>query len=322
MLQFFGKIFCLIFFFTLFGAANAQTKENVDVLLIPKGKNILENCRQINFSEILFYTKPVYPKQAKNANLGGTIELTVKIDEKGEVSKVEKIAGGSFFQDAALETAKKIKFTPALCDGAAKPVSGLLVFNFAPSSFSEKYFAPEKIEDFADLNSDSQFYEPILFLTEKKRLAFGYSDKKFHPEAPLTRGDFAQFLLNTLEFLSERAASAEKNARNTNLHLPYNPHNLSSISKPENIKNNKPFTEAVSTLFDTYKIALADKNRNFQGGMPMTNNETIELWTQIFGSDAVPVNFLNLEEDRVLTRGEFALFLRESLEVLTYKNLP
>lgn len=321
VLKIFGKIFCLAFIFTLPFAANAQNKDEVDVLLIPKNRQSAQNCKDFKFSEIVLYSRPEFPKQAKNARVGGTVEVSVKIDVKGMIAEIENITGSSFFKDAATEAASKIRFTPALCDGLPQPVSGLLVYNFIPSTLSGEYFTPEKIADFTDLTADSQFFEPILYLTEKK-LAFGYGNKKFHPESPLTRGDFAQFLRLTLDLLHNRAALAKKNPNDIKLNFPYNPNNLSSFNEILNLKKNQPYARSVRTLYETYKIAFTDKNRNFQGGVPMTNNEVIELWTNIFGAEAVPVNFRSMEDDRLLTRGEFALFLRESLEVLTYKVLP
>ena len=54
-----------------------------------------------------------------------------------------------------------------------------------------------------------------------------------------------------------------------------------------------------------------------------TKKEVIEIWRGIFGEEALPVNFLTpKDQDKKMTRGDFALFLKETLDVLTYKILP
>lgn len=318
----FNKILCFSFIFILAASIRAQNRDDVDVFLLAKNNNFPETCRQFKFSEIVLYTPPIYPKQAKSAGTGGAVEMSIVIGEKGELVETEKVTGNEILQAAASAAAKRIKFTPALCDNEPKPVEALLVYNFVPNGFSEKYFTPAIVGDFNDLKPDSQYFEPISFLIEKNRLAFGYADKNFHAEAPLLYGDFAHFLRKTLDLLHNRAAFAKKNPQEINLYAAYNPNNLTSAGEIVNLKKNQPFADAVKTLFSTYRIALADKNNEFHGRKPMTNNEIIKLWTEIFGAEAIPVNFHRTEDDRLLTRGEFALFLRESLEVLIYKVTP
>jgi hypothetical protein len=66
-----------------------------------------------------------------------------------------------------------------------------------------------------------------------------------------------------------------------------------------------------------------NREKQFEGNLPLSNNEVIRYWEKIFGIDAVPVNFHLIKDgDRIMSRGEFALFLQESLNVLTYKVLP
>jgi hypothetical protein len=48
----------------------------------------------------------------------------------------------------------------------------------------------------------------------------------------------------------------------------------------------------------------------------------LDLWAEIFGAEAVPINFELTNGDKIIMRGEFALFLQESVGVLTYKVLP
>ncbi|HLM60676.1 MAG TPA: S-layer homology domain-containing protein, partial [Pyrinomonadaceae bacterium] len=176
---------------------------------------------------------------------------------------------------------------------------------------------------FADIRNDSLYYEAVSNLTENYKIAFGYADKKFYADAPLTRGDFAQYLRSTLDLLSERAVSANKLPLEIGLFYPHNPQKTASVSFIKDVKPNAPFYESVKTLLLKYDISLTNDKNEFQGRLHLTNNELIDRWSKIFGAEAIPVNFgLITEGDRIISRGEFALFLDESLQVLTYKVLP
>lgn len=316
-------VVCLIILLFSFALAKAQKKAEVEVLPKILADNLAKTCKNFQIGRIVFYQKPDYPDEAKNAQTGGIVEVTVKVDEKGRILEVEKIAGNRLLQGAAAHSANRGKFTPTFCDGNPVSVSVLMVYNFIPPAYGGNYFHPTKIEDFSDILPDSQFYEPILYLTENFKLAFGYSDKKFHPDAPLTRGDFSNFLRLTLDLLNARAKISNRNPREISLFSAYNPQKITSAGKISDFKDKLPFSNSVKILLQNYEIALLDKDNKFRGSAPMTNNETIGLWTKIFGADAIPINFKQIENgDGFITRGEFALFLSESLEILTYKVLP
>lgn len=313
--------FIVILFSFVF--AGAQKKAEVEVLPRILANDLAKICKNFQPGSIVFYQKPDYPDEAKNGQTGGIVEVTVKVDEKGRILEIEKIAGNSLLQGAAAQSANRGKFTPTFCDGKPVPVSALMIYNFIPPAYGGNYFHPTKIEDFPDIPPDSQFYEPILYLTENFKLAFGYSDKKFHADAPLTRGDFANFLRLTMDLLSQRAKISNRNPREINLFSAYNPQKITSARKISGLNDKLPFSESVKILLQNYEIALLDKDNKFQGSAPLTINETIEFWTKIFGADAVPVNFTQIKNgEGFITRGEFALFLSESLEILTYKVLP
>lgn len=283
----------------------------------------LQKCRELKFGSITLMPSPIYPPQARAEKIGGTVEVFVKIDEKGNVFQIENVSGHQILQNAAVEAALKAKFSPIFCDGQPARASGVLIYNFIPLSPSERYFTPQKLEDLTDVSRDSQFYESILDLIENYRVAFGYGNRKFYPDAPLTRGDFAHFLRLTLEFVQKRAEVARLNPRQIGLMNRLNPQNLASPDKIKDLKPQDPFFDSVKALLLTFDIALLNENLEFNGRNPMTQKEIIEYWQIIFGEEVVPVNFLNPEtEKKLVSRGEFALFLQESLQILTYKLLP
>lgn len=301
---------------------SAQKKDRVETF--PRIEaNSVKNCKNLQPGQVIFYLEPNYPNEARTARIGGTIEVTVKIDEKGKVLEIEKVTGSRFLQGAASEAATRVKFAPSTCNGFAVPVTGIVTYNFIPFVAAASYFVPAKIEDFSDVKSDSQTYEAIVDLTENYKIAFGYEDRKFYPDAPLTRGDFAHFLRLTLDLLGDRARSANKIPRQVGLFNSYNPNNLLAVEKIKDLDKKSPYLESLKILLLKYDISLGGEKNEFDGKFPQTQNQLIDIWTKIFGAEAVPVNFERTSGgDKIITRGEFALFLQESLGVLTYKVLP
>ncbi len=318
------RVLAMLFLFAdLFGGSVAAQKKNTVEVGSKISANIEQkDCLDLKLGRAVKIPKPDYPAAARTARVGGTVLIAVIINEKGAASKIELISGHRLLQTAATNAAKSTKFLPTICDGAATASSAVLTYNFVPFVAAESYFAPAKIAEFADLKSDSPYYEAVLNLTENYHLAFGAADKKFYADAPLARGDFAHFLRLTLDSLSTKAAANNKIPREINLFYPHNPQNLLSVGVYKDLNPSAPFYDSVKTLLLKYDVALTD-NAEFQPSRYLTNNETIDWWAKIFGAEAIPVNFGKTEDaDRIISRGEFALFLEESLQVLTYKTLP
>ncbi|HXG83504.1 MAG TPA: TonB family protein [Pyrinomonadaceae bacterium] len=276
----------------------------------------------MSLGKIVFYLEPDYPPEAKAARVGGTVVVKIKLNEKGSFPEIENVAGHKLLQAAAIEAARKVKFTPTVCDGVSVAVKVTMNYNFIAHLSTQSYFNAAKIEDFPDIKPDAQFYEAILDLTENHRVAFGYGDRNFYSELPLTRGDLAHFLRLTLDLLSERAKISGKLPREIRLFSRFNPQNLNSPDKIKALDKKAPYLESIKILLLKYDIAFVDEKKEFRGAEPVTQNEAVDLWTKIFGAEAIPVNFNAEKGDRILTRGEFALFLQESMGVLTYKVLP
>lgn len=314
--------FCLILL-TFFVPIRAQIKERVEVIPKIPAQTIGKDCKDLRLGKVVFFQQPDFPPEAKTARSGGSVIVNLKLNEQGAVPEIETVTGNKILQNAATEAARKVKFSPTLCDGVPVTVQVVMTYNFILFVSADGYFKPAKIEDFIDVKKDSQFYEAILDLTENYRLSYGYNDKNFYADSVLTRGDLAHFLRLTLDLLSDRAASAGKLPRDINLFNPLNPQSLKTTDSIKKLGKKEPYFESVKTLLLKYDISLADEKKEFQGKSPVTQTELLDLWTKIFGSETIPVNFERENAgERIITRGEFALFLQESLNVLTYKVLP
>jgi hypothetical protein len=305
---------CLLMFFS--AALYAQTRDRKAVVAT---HNSSKNCRVFLNGKLLNYPQPFYPIEAKMANVAGKVQAIVEIDESGKVIEIDNILGSEMLRKSATEAAFKARFSPTLCDGKASKAVGVIIFNYTTIALTNEYFKPTRIEELSDLTPDSNFYEVVLYLTENYRIAFGYADRKFHAEMPLTKGDFVQFLGQTLKLLESRANLAQKNLRQIQLYQAYNPYQLREVE----FNPTAPFIEALKTLSGKYGIVLAEKDGKFAGNMPMKKAEIIQIWGDIFGHEPIPINFLSdRNNEREMSRGDFALYLKESLDVLTYKVLP
>lgn len=279
-------------------------------------------CENLILGQINRAPKTVYPNEAKIKRIGGTVRLKVKVDEKGKSGAVERGEGAAILQNAATDALRKVKFKPTVCDGKAVGTVADFTFNFFPFVPASGYFTPTKTDELIDLKTDSAFYEAVSNLTENYRINFGYADKKFYADAPLTGGEFAHSLRLTLDLISERARNINKLPREAGLFYAYNPQKILTLNSIRTVKPDQPFYESIKKLLLEYDIAFTNERGEFDGNSYLTNDEVIDWWSRIFGEDSIPVNFSKTETDRLISRGEFALFWQESLQVLTYKVLP
>jgi hypothetical protein len=306
-------IFFMLLMLAVFRFAFAQETTEI---------KIVQPCKIVSNGKAVHLPMPIYPKDAIVSKAFGKVEVKVLIDENGDVVSAEAISGNALLFNSAVEAAKKAKYIPTTCDDKPEKTDGLIVYDF-PQPENTDYFVPTKLEDFVDLKREDKFYEAVLNLLENDKIAFGLPDKNFHGEKTLTRGEFAEFLRKTLDSLSNRAKLANLNPKDIQLYKPFNKNKLAVVSDIKDFDELQPFASSVKVLLENYNIALVNENKNFNAKSLMTNNEILEIWQAIFGDDALPVNFPKLKiNTRIFTRGEFAIFLNESLDVLTYKVLP
>jgi TonB family protein len=281
--------------------------------------NFTRNCRVFLNGRLLNNPKPVYPNEAKTAGISGKVEIAVEIDTFGNVAGIESTNGHAILVRAASEAARQAVFSPTLCDGKATRTIGVITYNFAPVELIRELFKPSAIEDFTDISSKDNHYEAVLFLTENYRIAFGYADQKFHAEMPLTYGDFAHFLRQMMEMLDSRGKLARKIPQEIGLYQPFNPH----AHKEVEVNPTAPYAHSVKILSQKYKIVLADRSGSFDAEALPGKKEIIGFWRAVFGPDTVPINFLEAADEQTsMSRGEFAVYLKETLDILTYKILP
>jgi TonB family protein len=73
---------------------------------------------------------PAYPEIARTAQVGGSVEVRITIDEEGNVVEARAISGHPLLQPAAVSAARAAKFTSTRLNGEPVRVNGILVYNF------------------------------------------------------------------------------------------------------------------------------------------------------------------------------------------------
>jgi TonB family protein len=95
----------------------------------------VEPLKKINTAGILQgnavkKVQPSYPAVAKAAQAEGAVQVQVSINESGEVSGAQAVAGHPLLREAAVEAARQWQFKPTEVDGQAVKAQGVLTFNF------------------------------------------------------------------------------------------------------------------------------------------------------------------------------------------------
>ena len=73
---------------------------------------------------------PVYPAAARSMRTSGIVNVTVTIDEQGNVAEVQNATGPSMLQSAAKDAIRKWRFKPFVRDGQPVKAVGYVSFNF------------------------------------------------------------------------------------------------------------------------------------------------------------------------------------------------
>jgi len=71
--------------------------------------------------KLISSTRPVYPPAARESNIQGSVTLQATVDERGNVVAVNAVSGPVYLRQAALDSVKQWKYSPATLDG--KPIS-------------------------------------------------------------------------------------------------------------------------------------------------------------------------------------------------------
>ena len=74
--------------------------------------------------------RPAYPDEAKKEHASGQVQVKVLIDETGKVISAEAVFGPESLRKAAVEAARRARFSPARVDGVPAKLSGIITYDF------------------------------------------------------------------------------------------------------------------------------------------------------------------------------------------------
>jgi TonB family protein len=74
--------------------------------------------------------QPVYPAVARQARVGGTVQLEVEIGEDGKVTDTRVVKSVPLLDQAAIDAVKQWEYTPMKKGGVAVPVVMMVTVNF------------------------------------------------------------------------------------------------------------------------------------------------------------------------------------------------
>jgi TonB family protein len=74
--------------------------------------------------------QPSYPAVAKAAGVEGSVQVTISVNENGEVTNAQAVNGHPLLREAAVEAGRQWKFKQTEVNGKTVPVQGTLTFNF------------------------------------------------------------------------------------------------------------------------------------------------------------------------------------------------
>ena len=300
-------------------AVSAQKKGKVEVIAKITTESSEYDCKKLELGKILFFYEPEFLIESLESKFGGSATVGIRIDENGTIVEIAGVKGPKDLAEISLKAANKVKFTQTFCDENAVAVKASLTYIFTPPNPIESYFYPKTVDGFTDIGQNSKYFEPIKDLTESYGICSGFNDLKYHEDAPLNTGEFVEFLRKTLDLLFERARISKKFPLKIGLVKPYNLNNLKSIRSVKDLDKKDPYYNSAGTLLQTYNIVFVDDDLRFRASASLTQNEVIEIWKAIFGTEALPIYFQKTDGEVVMTRGEFALFLSESMRILNYK---
>lgn len=273
-----------------------------------------------------------------NWDFKGVVKVHVTVDENGRVTSAKATPDSYFLFVIQCEIAAKKAVFPN------KRTEGLLVYTFPPAAASnspaampspspvkatnitDEYFTNIKnVTDLSDVKSTDAFYDDLKFLIEKE-VAFGYADKKFHGEMPVTRGDLAYGVGRTIELMARRLAMSD--IKIDRLCPQYKAVYFKDvpIGQITDLKSTQPYYSEVKKMAEEYHIYFYDPTpalNSFNGSKVVTHNQFRTMIIEMFPSHGLVFTSLKSKlpnDDQPLTRGEFVIQLSRLID-LVYSSI-
>ena len=84
----------------------------------------------LNCNHMVHYVKPVYPVEARQKKLEGTVRLRAHITKAGDLRDITVVGGNPIFVPEALRVAQQWRYTPCVIDSRPVEVVTTLDIDF------------------------------------------------------------------------------------------------------------------------------------------------------------------------------------------------
>lgn len=81
-------------------------------------------------SKVVSLPKPAYPAMAKRIGAYGPVNVQILVDESGNVISATAVSGNATLIGAAVEAARRARFTPTMLNNQPVKVQGVITYNF------------------------------------------------------------------------------------------------------------------------------------------------------------------------------------------------
>jgi protein TonB len=85
---------------------------------------------KVDKGELIEAPHPVYPEEAKQQKIEGTVTVAIVVGEEGNVISAKAKSGPEPLYQASQEAAYKARFKPTMVNGKPAKVSGAMTYNF------------------------------------------------------------------------------------------------------------------------------------------------------------------------------------------------
>lgn len=96
----------------------------------PATPKVIRVGGQVEASKVISAPPPTYPVLAKDARIGGTVQLDAMIGKDGHIENLEVLSGPALLINAAMDAVKKWTYRPTILNGNPVRVETQIVVNF------------------------------------------------------------------------------------------------------------------------------------------------------------------------------------------------
>jgi TonB family protein len=116
---------------TPIGASGSVAIRATGVVAVPAGDaQSAQHARNLQIGELINLVEPVYPPDARQARLEGTVKLHVVVATTGEVESFHPISGPESLTRAAMIAVREWRYRPTLLNGKAVETQEDVTFVF------------------------------------------------------------------------------------------------------------------------------------------------------------------------------------------------